>query len=195
MDKIDKKLAVLTAVENMQDWVSLPELLIYLGEGYAERSVRRWLNKLIVEGFVEKQGQKKSTRYKMNPAPVLKTLHGNLFTQHYTELFTYVKQPLYLRKPISYQSEWLEAYIPNETFYLSNEKIILLKEVGERSYHHAVAGTYARHIYNRLLIDLSYNSSRLEGNTYSLLDTEKLIIEGVSAEGKLDTEKVMILNH
>ena len=56
-------------------------------------------------------------------------------------------------------------------------------------------GAYARKIYNRLLIDLSYNSSRLEGNTYSLLDTERLIFEGASAEGKLNAEKVMILNH
>jgi len=46
-----------------------------------------------------------------------------------------------------------------------------------------------------LLIDLSYNSSRLEGNTYSLLDTERLIFEGVSVAGKLDEEKIMILNH
>ena len=38
------------------------------------------------------------------------------------------------------------------------------------------AGTYARRIYNRLLIDLSHHSSRLEGNTYSLLDTERLVL-------------------
>ena len=35
----------------------------------------------------------------------------------------------------------------------------------------------------------------MEGNTYSLLDTERLILEGASAEGKLDQEKIMILNH
>ena len=45
------------------------------------------------------------------------------------------------------------------------------------------------------MIDLSYNSSRLEGNTYSLLDTQKLILEGASAEGKMEEEKMMILNH
>lgn len=57
------------------------------------------------------------------------------------------------------------------------------------------AGTHAHQIFNRLLIDLSYNSSRLEGNTYSLLDTQRLVLEGSSAEGKLDEEKIMILNH
>jgi len=57
------------------------------------------------------------------------------------------------------------------------------------------AGTYARHICQRLLIDLSWNSSRLEGNTYSLLDTRRLIEFGQQAEGRDQTEAQMILNH
>jgi hypothetical protein len=58
-----------------------------------------------------------------------------------------------------------------------------------------VAGTYAREILGRLLIDLSWNSSRLEGNTYSLLDTERLLKAGETAEGKKAEETQMILNH
>ena len=50
-------------------------------------------------------------------------------------------------------------------------------------------------IYNRLLIDLSWNSSRLEGNTYSLLETERLLEFGDAAEGKDAWEAQMILNH
>src|SRR5690606_34036034 len=57
------------------------------------------------------------------------------------------------------------------------------------------AGTYARNILDRLLIDLSWNSSRLEGNTYSLLETKRLIELGQSAKGKDFTEAQMILNH
>lgn len=57
------------------------------------------------------------------------------------------------------------------------------------------AGTYAREILNRLLIDLSWNSSRLEGNTYSLLDTERLIALGEAADNKSAMEAQMILNH
>jgi hypothetical protein len=57
------------------------------------------------------------------------------------------------------------------------------------------AGTYARTIYSRLLIDLSWNSSRLEGNTYSLLETERLLELGEAAEGKDALEAQMILNH
>ncbi|GLH71313.1 hypothetical protein GETHPA_28460 [Geothrix rubra] len=57
------------------------------------------------------------------------------------------------------------------------------------------AGTYARQILERLLIDLSFNSSRLEGNTYSLLDTAQLVRAGQQAEGKDIKETQMILNH
>jgi len=52
-----------------------------------------------------------------------------------------------------------------------------------------------RKIYNRLLIDLSWNSSRLEGNTYSLLETERLLELGEATEGKDAREAQMILNH
>ena len=57
------------------------------------------------------------------------------------------------------------------------------------------AGTYAKQILNRLLIDLAWNSSRLEGNTYSLLDTKRLIELGEEAEGRAHLEAQMILNH
>jgi len=57
------------------------------------------------------------------------------------------------------------------------------------------AGTYAREILNRLLIDLSWASSRLEENTYTCFDTQKLIEFGQAAEGKEILETQMILNH
>ena len=57
------------------------------------------------------------------------------------------------------------------------------------------AGTYDRQILSRLLIDLSWNSSRLEGNTYSLLDTRRLIEFGQEAHGRDRLEAQMILNH
>jgi len=59
----------------------------------------------------------------------------------------------------------------------------------------APAGTYSRAILNRLLIDLSWASSHLEGNTYSRLDTVALIDHGRTATGKGAIETQMILNH
>jgi Fic family protein len=96
---------------------------------------------------------------------------------------------------VTYIPDWLQAYIPNETFYLPTSARIQLRKAGERANGQDPAGTYAHQIFSRLLIDLTYNSSRLEGNTYSLLETERLLLHGEKAEGKLDDESVMILNH
>lgn len=47
----------------------------------------------------------------------------------------------------------------------------------------------------RLVVEFSWKSSKLEGNTYSLLDTEKLLLENKRAEGKTEEETRMIINH
>jgi len=96
---------------------------------------------------------------------------------------------------VSYKKDFLDNYIPNETAYIPKAERLLLREEGERLDQELAAGTYAQQICQKLLIDLSYNSSRLEGNTYSRLDTEKLVVEGITAEGKIHEESVMIMNH
>lgn len=107
----------------------------------------------------------------------------------------YVRQPRHLRKPVGYQQAFLEAYVPNVTAYLPPELRAQLHALGQSPAAHTPAGTFARDILNRLLIDLSWASSRLEGNTYSRLDTERLIAQGQVAEGKNAVETQMILNH
>ena len=111
------------------------------------------------------------------------------------EIREYVRQPLAGRRPVGYDRTFLDSYRPNETFYLTQEEREHLQEVGRPVIGDQPAGTYARQILNRLLIDLSWNSSRLEGNTYSLLDTTRLIELGEEAEGKQRLEAQMILNH
>jgi len=112
-----------------------------------------------------------------------------------TEIEAYVRKPPEARKPVGYNRAFLDAYRPNETFYLTAAERAHLREVGTRAIAPQPAGTYAKQILNRLLIDLSWNSSRLEGNTYSLLDTKRLIDLGEEAEGKERLEAQMILNH
>ena len=111
------------------------------------------------------------------------------------EIREHVRQPLAGRHPVGYDRTFLDSYWPNETFYLSQAEREHLREVGRPVVADQPAGTYARQILNRLLIDLSWNSSRLEGNTYSLLDTTRLIELGEEAEGKQRLEAQMILNH
>jgi hypothetical protein len=106
-----------------------------------------------------------------------------------------VEGPLYDRPPATYREDWLRSYVPDETAYLTQEQCRKLAALGKRDPIYGHAGTFIKKIYNRLLIDLAFNSSRLEGNTYTLLDTERLLLQGTAAPGKLDAERVMILNH
>lgn len=111
------------------------------------------------------------------------------------EVETLVRQPLMLRKPFGYNRAFLDSYRPNETYYLARAIRDELLSQGQAVSNNEPAGTYARQLANRLLIDLSWNSSRLEGNTYSLLETERLISAGEAATGKDALEAQMILNH
>ncbi|MBD9361510.1 Fic family protein [Methylomonas sp. EbB] len=97
--------------------------------------------------------------------------------------------------PVSYQPDFLGQYYPNHTYYLSAGLREQLHTLGRSPSEQTPAGTFARDILNRLLIDLSWASSRLEDNTYSRLDTERLIEFGQAAEGKDVMETQMILNH
>lgn len=105
-----------------------------------------------------------------------------------------VRKPVQHRRPVSYNRTFLDDYRPKATFYLSAQARQHLLDMGYTPDGERPAGTYAR-LFNRLLIDLSWNSSRLEGNTYSLLETERLLELGEAAEGKEAQEAQMILNH
>jgi len=106
-----------------------------------------------------------------------------------------VRLALMHRRPVSYQREFLESYQPGTTFYLSESLRQQLHDMGRTPVLERPAGTYAREILGRLLVDLSWASSRLEGNTYTRLDTQNLIEFGQVAQGKDAIETQMILNH
>ncbi|MCB1113331.1 MAG: Fic family protein [Chlamydiia bacterium] len=160
-------------------------------------TVRRRLNILIDEGKVFSQGKGRALRYQL-----AKSLRDEpekeeqivLLSSSSQNILSEVAQPIQSRTPIGYNRKFLDEYRPNVTSYLSevekNELAELGKTDGERP-----AGTYAREIFNRILIDLSWNSSRLEGNTYSLLETERLLEFSEAAEGKDLKETQMVLNH
>jgi len=193
MSKSPKKMAVLAVLQSQVTPLSLPEILKLLDSSFSERTVRRWLTEMVKAGLVIKEGKKRGTHYKTISSFNLDNTIS--FNEKSIEALNYINRPLFERTPNTYNEKWLEEYVPNKTFYLNKEIRIQLLNAGDKNKMHFPAGTYARQISNRLLIDLSYNSSRLEGNTYSLLDTEKLILEGTDAPGKLDEEKIMILNH
>lgn len=119
--------------------------------------------------------------------------HGNARARYY--ILKSKAIPVATKSSVIYRRDFLLSYAPNKTYYLSTQIREKLKSIGKAEEIARPAGTYARQIYNRLLIDLSWNSSRLEGNTYSLLETKRLIELGEAVAGKDTAEAQMILNH
>jgi Fic family protein len=100
--------------------------------------------------------------------------------------------PLGARTPVSYQRRFVDDYRPNQSSLLPARLADTLFAQG-RMPGQQPAGTYARKVLEQLLIDLSWYSSRLEGNSKSLLDTRNLFLAGRSATD--DTDSTMLLNH
>jgi fido (protein-threonine AMPylation protein) len=100
--------------------------------------------------------------------------------------------PIGTRIPVTYQRQFVDDYVPNQSSLLPPNLAQDLFSAG-RSQGQQPASTYARKVLEPLLIDLSWHSSRLEGNRKSLLDTQALFAKGRSTSD--DDDATMLLNH
>jgi Fic family protein len=185
---------LLNSIQSSGNGLTLAELLTQR-PGIARRTAQRLVAKLIESGQVSASGEGRARRYfgvgpRVDVFPRFIPLSADS-----QDILFYIDQPLQARKPVGYQRDFLEAYHPNQTWYLSESLRRQLHKMGKTADVDKPAGTYSRAILNRLLIDLSWASSHLEGNTYSRLDTRELIEQGKAARGKATLETQMILNH
>jgi Fic family protein len=198
--------ALLELIREFPDGAMMDEIIASVPEKLSRRTVLRRLNDLLEQGRLRRSGKGRATRYR-NPA-VTETIVERVTVGSGTEGERYipvseegaavkqlVRRPMEARSPVGYRREFLDSYRPNETWYLPADIRHELSAWGTMQQETRPAGTYANQILNRLLIDLSWNSSRLEGNSYSLLETEQLLELGVSVDNKDATEAQMILNH
>ncbi|HEX4839276.1 MAG TPA: Fic family protein [Rhabdochlamydiaceae bacterium] len=186
---------VLQAVANFPQGAPLEKIRTALKAKLTRRTLQRRLTQLAKDNLLQVEGMTKARLYRL---PVVKTSEMKAAIQLSSaaqSIQHHITQPVYLRTPVSYNREFLDKYQPNVTHYLPLTIRHHLFELGKSPVSERPAGTYARQIYSRILIDLSWNSSRLEGNTYSLLETERLLELGEAAEGKDRRETQMILNH
>lgn len=168
------------------------------------RTLQRRLKSLIESGQIIRLGKTKNAKYILGPKA------GTIITNppesrppieiplspESKNILNILSRPPETRRPTGYNRDFLDSYKPNSMGYLSTAERTRLATLGRIQFmENQPAGTYAQVILNRLLIDLSWNSSRLEGNTYSLLDTERLISAGLAATDKEARETQMILNH
>jgi len=192
---------LLKTIREYPSGLTLAALLVRHPE-VARRTAQRWIGQLIDDGHISALGEGRARRYL-----VLGTASQGVagdqdvfpdaipLSPDSRDILAYVDRPLTARKPVGYQRDFLDNYQPNVSAYLSASLRRQLRQMGTTAQAQATAGTYSRAILNRLLIDLSWASSHLEGNTYSRLDTRELIEHGTAATGKAAIETQMILNH
>lgn len=201
--ELDKLVALIDAAAPAG--VSRETLQQQQGAALQRRTLQRRLAMLVEQKRIMVRGEGRATRYHRQtpraestpqptraPAPTAAYIP---ISAEGAEIRAAVSQSRHLRKPVGYQLDFLSQYHPNHTTYLPHSLREQLHALGQSPADHTPAGTFAKDILNRLLIDLSWASSHLEGNTYSRLDTERLIEFGQAAEGKDALETQMILNH
>ena len=197
---------------------ALEQALNVRGQPTSRRTILRRLGGLIELGVIESSGNKRAVVYRatplMQPWPSVAITINEVrepqrnvlvsapmqvpLSAQALEVRDHIRQPLPQRASVGYQRSMVDQYIPNQTAYLSPEQRARLWEQGRTALAgqpQQPAGTYARQILDRLLVDLSWASSRLEGNTYTQLDTQNLVEFGQAAAGKDAIETQMVLNH
>ena len=200
--ELDQLVALITA---QADGLGI-EAIQSQSNSLTRRTLQRRLALLVAQARIQRLGEARAARYvrvtkvlisapsPLGPVQVLAEVYVPTSPQG-EAIKAYVRQPRAMRAPVSYKLAFLEQYHPNHTAYLPAGLRDQLHAMGRARTEQTPAGTFARDILNRLLIDLSWASSMLEGNTYSRLDTERLIEFGQATEGKTALETQMILNH
>jgi Fic family protein len=165
-------------------------------------TVHRALRDLVAAGRLIRLGAGRATRYQLpqpersaqtpGRPPIRQSATALTFSPAADVLLTELRAPLGSRKPVGYQRSFLDDYRPNESHLLPLDVAETLFAEG-RSPGQQPAGTYARKVLEQLLIDLSWNSSRLEGNQFNLIDTRELFRRGRADD--LDRDATMLLNH
>lgn len=176
-------------------------------------TVNRYLARMTAAGNIRKIGSGPATRYTHSPpipaamptamptepavmaqqsplAPLPE--RGFLFSAERQALMAALTAPIGIRKPVTYLRTFVDRYVPNQTALLPPTLADALFTQG-RARGQQPAGTYARKVLEQLLIDLSWHSSRLEGNSKSMLDTREIFARGHADEN--DVEALMLLNH
>ena len=170
---------LLQTIEQSNQKSSL-KLILEIHPALARRTAQRWLKQLAEDSKIVVEGHGPSRVY----SAVARKVVVDAVDDHYPsyiplsadsrDILSYIDQPLEARRPVGYDRSFLEEYEPNKTFYLAEPLRRQLYKMGDTQQTQLPVGTYGRAILNRLLIDLSWASSNLEGNTYSRLDTREL---------------------
>ena len=154
--------------------------------GYA--TVKRVLSKLLSEKLIQKQGNGKASRYLISSAYELLC---PIDIQEYFKLETDQR-----KIKTDFNFTLINDVLSFITLFSEKEMeyLLSLQNIFKANSSKLSEAGYMKEM-ERLAIDLSWKSSQIEGNTYSLLETERLLIEKETATGKTKDEAIMLLNH
>ncbi|MGM9746812.1 MAG: Fic family protein [Paludibacteraceae bacterium] len=159
--------------------------LAFLG---SDATMKRLLAYEVQQGNIVVSGTGRATRYSLSDQAHL-CMPINVDT--------YFAQDVDERKvQTSFNFDLIREQLPNVDLFTSEElrHLSLLQEEFRQHIEEMSENEYRKEM-ERLGIDLSWKSSQIEGNTYSLLETERLLRESKTADGKTKEEAVMLLNH
>ena len=186
MDKLNQRQIKILEQLGIKE-LSISELQNYFPE-FTKITLNRDLKKLIDLNLIESIGKARATRYSINQSSrFLAQINPN----------EYFKQDIDDRNILkNFNMEIFETLKSVKTFFSESEKDFLLKLNEEFQVNYKKASKVIREKeLERFVIELSWKSSKIEGNTYNLLDTETLIKSQKRAKGKSEQEALMILNH
>lgn len=168
--------------------LSRTEIMAQLQSAASDASVKRVLQFLVKSGKLITLGKGRSTRYCLTP-------RGRLLST--IDLDTYFSKDIDERRILTnFNFELIEGVLPGVELFTAEEKQHLESLHREfRSNIEQLSPLAQSKEMTRLGIDLSWKSSQIEGNTYTLLETERLLNEQQSADGKTREEAIMLLNH
>lgn len=154
----------------------------------SDATLKRLIATLVKNEDVIIEGKARATRYRLSDqAHLLMPLN----------LDTYFAQDIDERKvQTSFNFELIREQLPKVKIFTDEEEFHLreLQDVFRQHVEEMTQNEYNKEM-ERLGIDLSWKSSQIEGNTYSLLETERLLRESKTADGKTQEEATMLLNH
>jgi len=197
----EKLLSALSILQDLGPFSGASSTELAQRTGLSLATVKRQLAQLVNTGVVASTGQARATRYRLVAPAVLEAQQvpetyqngtdGLIWSPGSRTMRHVLSQPLASRNPVTYQRSFVDDYLPNHSALLPRDVAAELASAG-RMAGQQPAGTYARKVLEQLLIDLSWSSSRLEGNRYTLPDTVELFQTGLV---KGDSDAVMLLNH
>ena len=153
-----------------------------------ERTLKRIIADCVDKGYIEVVGRGPATKYRLTPqAHVTMPLN----------IDTYFEKDIDERQvQLGFNFELIRETLPNVQLFTAEELELLCESQSVFSKHLSeMTSIEYRKEMERLGIDLSWKSSQIEGNTYSLLETERLFKESQTANGKTKEEAIMLLNH